>query len=169
MIMIHPQVQLRHPPGRRYVVTEFSLGIFAGIYFSGLILLFVLQSPPPLCKWFHWIDTEQPEWARKEVEAKHRRAWARFFEEERLEKVRANEKAERERQIRELRAEQARNREANQKRMDDEAARRYAEEEVRREAREAERKRLRERAAEAQAAEERGDKSGKWPRWTQGK
>ena len=53
--------------------------------------------------------------------------------------------------------------------MDDEAARRFAEEEVRREAREAERKRLRERAAEAQAAEERGDKSGKWPRWTQGK
>jgi hypothetical protein len=53
--------------------------------------------------------------------------------------------------------------------MDDEAARRFAEEDVRKEAREAERKRLRERAAEAQVAEERGDKSGKWPRWTQGK
>ena len=53
--------------------------------------------------------------------------------------------------------------------MDDEVACRYAEEEVRREAREAERKRLRERAAEAQAAEERSDKSGKWPHWTQGK
>ncbi|KAK1630046.1 hypothetical protein QYE76_004361 [Lolium multiflorum] len=124
---------------------------------------------PPLCKWFHWIDTEQPDWAREEVEEKQRRAWATFFEEERWEKVRANEKAERERQIQKLRAEQARNREVNQKRMDDEAARRFAEEEVRREAREAERKRLRERAAEAQAAEERGDKSGKWPRWTQGK
>ncbi|KAK1631443.1 hypothetical protein QYE76_005758 [Lolium multiflorum] len=120
-------------------------------------------SPPPLCKWFHWIDTEQPDWARQEVEEKHRRAWATFFEEERWEKVRANEKAERERQIQKLRAEQARNREVNQKRMDDEAARRFAEEEVRREAREAERKRLRERAAEAQAAEERGDESGKWP------
>nr|XP_051208381.1 uncharacterized protein LOC127325610 [Lolium perenne] len=112
-------------------------------------------SPPPLCKWFHWIDTEQPDWACQEVEEKHRRAWATFFEEERWEKVRANEKAERERQIQKLRAEQARNREVNQKRMDDEAARRFAEEEVRREAREAERKRLRERAAEAQAAEER--------------
>ena len=86
-----------------------------------------------------------------------------------MEKVCANEKAEGERQIQELRAEQARNREANQKMMDDEAARRYAKEEVRREAHEAERKRLRERAAEAQAAEERGDKSRKWPRWTQGK
>nr|XP_051193478.1 actin cytoskeleton-regulatory complex protein pan-1-like [Lolium perenne] len=126
-------------------------------------------SPPPLCKWFHWIDTEQPDWARQEVEEKHRRAWATFFEEERREKVRANEKAERERQIQKLRAEQARNREVNQKRMDDEAARRFAEEDVRKEAREAERKRLRERAAEAQVAEERGDKSGKWPRWTQGK
>ena len=94
---------------------------------------------------------------------------ATFFEEERQEKARANAKAERERQIQKLRAEQARNREVNQKRMDDEAARRFAEEEVRREAREAERKRLRERAAEAQAAEERGDKFGKWPRWTQGK
>jgi hypothetical protein len=53
--------------------------------------------------------------------------------------------------------------------MDDEVARRFAEEEVRMEAREAERKRLRERTAEAQAVEERGDKSGKWPRWTLGK
>nr|XP_051189936.1 uncharacterized protein LOC127303219 [Lolium perenne] len=99
-------------------------------------------SPPPLCKWFHWIDTEQPDWARQEVEEKHRRAWATFFEEERQEKARANAKAERERQIQKLRAEQARNREVNQKRMDDEAASRFAEEEVRREAREAERKRL---------------------------
>ncbi|KAK1613741.1 hypothetical protein QYE76_019258 [Lolium multiflorum] len=124
---------------------------------------------PPLCKWFHWIDTEQPDWARQEVEEKHWRAWETFFEEERQEKARANAKAERERQIQKLKAEQARNREVNQKRMDDEAARRFAEEEVRREAREAERKRLSERAAEAQAAEERGDKSGKWPLWTQGK
>ena len=40
--LIHPQVQLRRPPGRRYVVIEFCLGIFAGIYFCGLMLLFVL-------------------------------------------------------------------------------------------------------------------------------
>nr|XP_051220482.1 uncharacterized protein LOC127338402 [Lolium perenne] len=79
-------------------------------------------SPPPLCKWFHWIDTEQPDWAREEVEEKQRRAWATFFEEERWEKVRANEKAERERRIRKLRAEQAREPRGESKRMDDEAA-----------------------------------------------
>jgi hypothetical protein len=45
--------------------------------------------------------------------------------------------------------------------MDDEVARMYAEEEMCREAREAERKRLRERVVEAQATEERGDKTGK--------
>ncbi|KAK1569373.1 hypothetical protein QYE76_011852 [Lolium multiflorum] len=81
-------------------------------------------SPPPLCMWFHWIDQEQPDWARREVEEKQRRAWAMFHEEERFEKAMANDKAERERQIQKLRAEQARNREVNQKRMDDEAARR---------------------------------------------
>nr|XP_051212015.1 vicilin-like seed storage protein At2g18540 [Lolium perenne] len=129
----------------------------------------VKQSLLPLCKWFHWIDKEQPEWAREEVKEKGRCAWARFFEEERQEKAHANDKAERERHIQKLRAEEARNREVNQKRMDEEAARRYAEEEVRKEGRETERKRLRERAAEAQAAEKRGDRTGKWPRWTQGK
>lgn len=71
---------------------------------------------------------------------------------------------EKERQIQKLRAQQARSREVNQKRMDDDVARRYTQEEVRREAREAERKRLRERAVETQAAEERGDKTGKLPR-----
>jgi hypothetical protein len=45
--------------------------------------------------------------------------------------------------------------------MYNEATRTYADEEVRREAREAQRKILRERAAEAQVAEERGDKTGK--------
>jgi hypothetical protein len=40
-------------------------------------------------------------------------------------------------------------------------------ERVSKELREAERVRNRERAAQAKAAEERGDKTGKWPRWTQ--
>jgi hypothetical protein len=53
--------------------------------------------------------------------------------------------------------------------MEEEAARRYVEEEARREAREAERQRLREKVAEAQAVEERGNRTGKWQRWTQGK
>jgi hypothetical protein len=34
----------------------------------------------------HWIDKEKPDWACKEVEEKHGRAWARFFEDERWEK-----------------------------------------------------------------------------------
>nr|XP_051201439.1 uncharacterized protein LOC127314933 [Lolium perenne] len=74
-------------------------------------------SPPPLCKWFHWIDTEQSDWTRQEVEEKHRRAWATFFEEEHQEKARANAKAERERQIQKLRADQARNREPTNSEM----------------------------------------------------
>lgn len=57
----------------------------------------MLQSPPPLCKWFHWIDTEQPDWARRDTEKHHRRAWSNFFEEERREKAAANDKAEKER------------------------------------------------------------------------
>jgi hypothetical protein len=77
------------------------------------MLLFVLQSFQPLCKWFHWIDKEQPDWTRKEVEERHRRAWAMFFEEKRWEKARANEKIDQEGQIQKLRAEQARNREVN--------------------------------------------------------
>lgn len=37
----------------------------------------------PPCKWFHWIDNEQPDWARREVEEKQRRGRARFHEEQR--------------------------------------------------------------------------------------
>ena len=51
--------------------------------------------------------------------------------------------------------------------MEEEEARKAEEEQVRKEVREAERLRKRERATQAKAAEERGDKTGKWPRWTQ--
>jgi hypothetical protein len=37
----------------------------------------------------------------------------------------------------------------------------------RKQIREAERERKKERAAQAEAAEKRGDTAGKWPRWTQ--
>ena len=50
--------------------------------------------------------------------------------------------------------------------MEEEEARRAEEERVRKELREAERLRKREMAAQAKAAEERGDKTGKWSRWT---
>ena len=129
----------------------------------------MLQSPPPLCKWYHWIDTEQPAWALQEIKDRSRRAWDSLYAEERAEKAAARAKEERERALAELRAEQARNREVNRRRMAEEDERRCAAEEVRKEAREAERQRLREMAVEAQAAEERGDKTGKYPRWTQDK
>ena len=129
----------------------------------------LLQSPPPLCKWYHWIDTEQPAWALQEIKDRSRRAWDSLYAEERAKNVAARAKEERERALAELRAEQARNREVNRRRMAEEDERRCAAKEVRKEAREAEMQRLRERAAEAQAAEERGDKTGKYPRWTQDK
>jgi hypothetical protein len=53
--------------------------------------------------------------------------------------------------------------------MEEEVAFRYAEEDVRKKAREAERKRLREKTVDAHAAEDRDDRTGKWPRWPQGK
>ena len=128
-----------------------------------LMLLFLLQSPPPLCMWYHWIDIEQPAWAVQEIEERGRRAWAQFHEEERAERAAARAKKERER----AQAQQARNREVNQKRREEEAARRYAEEQAAKERSEAQRNEYRERAAEAEAAEKRGDKTGKYPRWTQ--
>jgi hypothetical protein len=42
--------------------------------------------------WYHWIDTEQPEWAAREIEQKHSRAWANLFAEENAEKAAAREK-----------------------------------------------------------------------------
>uniref|UniRef100_A0ACD5Y511 Uncharacterized protein n=1 Tax=Avena sativa TaxID=4498 RepID=A0ACD5Y511_AVESA len=122
-------------------------------------------SPPPLCKWYHWIDTEQPAWAVQEIADRSRRARESFLDEERAERKAANAKKERKREMKEFRAEQARNRELNRKRREEEEW----QEQVRKEAREAEMKRLRERAVEARAAEERGDKTGKYPRWTQGR
>jgi hypothetical protein len=69
------------------------------------MILFGLQSPPVLCKWFHWIDTEKPYWGCRDIEERHCRAWSKFFKEEHCERVIANDKAERE--ILKLRAEQS--------------------------------------------------------------
>src|SRR5664279_964891 len=74
--------------------------------------MFVLQSLPPLCMWYRWIDTEQPEWAVRDVKERHRRAWESFFAEERREEAEAKEKAERERHMLERREEQRQRMEA---------------------------------------------------------
>ena len=119
------------------------------------MFLIMLQSPPPICPWYYWIDTEQPEWALREIAERGRLAWARLHMEEEMKKsvARRNaEIAEEQRYMREKREER--------KRMWEE------EERQRKEARETHRRILSERAAEARAAEERGDKTGKWPRWT---
>jgi activator of HSP90 ATPase len=47
--------------------------------------------------WYHWIDKEQSEWAKKEIEDRHRRAWADFKEEDDVEEAAAKAKAGRER------------------------------------------------------------------------
>ena len=112
------------------------------------MLLFLLQSPPPLCEWYHWIDSEQPAWALEEIREKSRRAWDKYHEEERWESDAARAKSERE----EEQAQQARIREAKQKRRDEEAAHRNAEEQAAKERRDALRHEYRKRAAEAEAA-----------------
>jgi hypothetical protein len=53
-----------------------------------------LQFPPPLCKWFHWIDKEHPAWAIQEIDDINRHAWDPFFAEECAENADAWEKLE---------------------------------------------------------------------------
>lgn len=120
------------------------------------VILLLMQSPPPLCQWYCWIDTEQPDWAVEEIKERGRLAWARLRMEEEMEKYveqRNAEKAEEQRYMHEKKEER--------KRLIEEEKQRQQE------LREADRQRKRERAAQAQAAEERGDNKGKWPRWTQ--
>jgi hypothetical protein len=126
------------------------------LYLDVLVRLFLLQSPPPLCQWYHWIDTEQLAWALRQIEERQRRAWERFQEEERQEEEAAQRKA----------AQEAYNEEKRQ-RIAEGKRRREAEEERRKQIREAERERKKEMAAQAEATEKRGDTTGKWPRWTQ--
>ena len=123
------------------------------------MVLFLWQSPPPICMWYHWIDNEQPAWAVQELKDRGRRAWASFYEAERKEKEAEQRKARK--------AEKARFRKLNQQEAEERAARRHAEEQGAKWHREEQRQIYRERPAEADAAEKRGDTTGKFPRWTQ--
>jgi hypothetical protein len=109
--------------------------------------------------WFHWIDTEQPAWAVQAIKDKARRAWASFYEAEQDEKEAAERKARN--------AEKARIRKLKQQEAEERAARKRAEEQGAKRRREEQRQIYRERAAQAEAAEKRGDTAGKFPRWTQ--
>jgi hypothetical protein len=126
------------------------------LYLDVLVTLFLSQSPPPFYQWYHWIDTEQSVWALRQIEERQRGAWERFQEEERQEEEVSQRKA----------AQEAYNEEKRQ-RIAEGKHRREAEEERRKQNREAERERKKERAAQAEAAEKRGDTTGKWPCWTQ--
>ena len=126
-----------------------------------------MQSPSPLCSYYRWIDTEQPDWALREIEERSRRAWRKFHEGERREKAEALEKAAQEKEMREYKAERRRFLQEMGRKNDEAYARQEEEKRRRTEAREAERQRLKERARQEQAAEEAGDGKGKYPRWTQ--
>uniref|UniRef100_A0A8I6Z7P5 Uncharacterized protein n=1 Tax=Hordeum vulgare subsp. vulgare TaxID=112509 RepID=A0A8I6Z7P5_HORVV len=124
-------------------------------------------SPPPLCMYYRWIDTEMPDWTVTESRERGRRAWASWDLEERREKAEAEEKAAQKKEWEEYCVEH--------RAFLDEMIRKNQEEKLRLEevyrqreqAREAERERKRERARAAKAAEEASDGKGKYPRWTQ--
>jgi hypothetical protein len=67
-------------PTLRFMFDEMTYLVV--LFFDVLVTLFPLQSPLPLYQWYHWIDTEQPAWALREIEERQRRGWARFHEEE---------------------------------------------------------------------------------------
>jgi hypothetical protein len=108
--------------------------------------------------WYHWIDKEQPEWANKEIQDRHRQAWADFKEEE----AAAKSKAVRERWLQKHREEQNECLDDWGKRLDAKRVRIAEKERVSKELHEAERVQKRERDAQAKAAEEHDDKTGKW-------
>jgi hypothetical protein len=56
--------------------------------------------------WYHWIDKEQPEWANKEIQDRHRQAWADFKEEEATKEAATKAKAARERWLQKHREEE---------------------------------------------------------------
>lgn len=124
-------------------------------------------SPPLLCMWYRWIDTEMPDWAVEEIKTRSQNTWQRFHAEERAEKAAAQEKEEQEREMKEHREEQHRWIDEALRKNREKALEMQEEERRRKDAREAERERQRERAAVAKATEERGDTGGKWPKWTQ--
>uniref|UniRef100_A0A8I7BF81 Uncharacterized protein n=1 Tax=Hordeum vulgare subsp. vulgare TaxID=112509 RepID=A0A8I7BF81_HORVV len=51
-------------------------------------------SPPPLCMYYCWINTEMSDWAVTEIRERDRRAWASLDAEERREKAEAEKKAD---------------------------------------------------------------------------
>uniref|UniRef100_A0ACD5YNP6 Uncharacterized protein n=1 Tax=Avena sativa TaxID=4498 RepID=A0ACD5YNP6_AVESA len=82
-------------------------------------------SPPPLCIWYRWIETEQPEWALREIEERSRRAWQNFHEDERREKEAEERRAAQQEQQRRL--EELRRQREEQRQLREEKERRASE------------------------------------------
>ena len=80
--------------------------------------------------WYHWIDKEQPEWAVKEIEDRHRHVWSDFKAEEAAEEAAAKSKAARERWVQKHREEQREWLDDWGKRLDAEAARLAGKEQI---------------------------------------
>ena len=91
------------------------------------------------------------------------RAWASLREAEREEK----EADERKIALAARKVDKARILKLKQQEAEERAARRHADEQGANRRREEQRQNYRQMAAEAEAAEKRGDTSGKFPRWTQ--
>lgn len=127
----------------------------------------MVQSPPPLCPYYRWIDTKQPEWALREIKERSRAAWKKFYAAERREKAATLEKAKQEKEMKEYKEERRRFLQEMGRKNDEDRVRMQEEERQRKEAREVERQRMKDRARLAQAAEEAGDRKVKFPRWTQ--
>jgi hypothetical protein len=109
----------------------------------------------------------QSEWARLEIERRHHEAWESFHAEEHREEAIAQEKAERERMIRENREEQRAYYHELGLKIEEKNRRIEEEQAALKAVHDAARERKKERAAQAEAVEKRGDKTGKWPRWSQ--
>ena len=108
-------------------------------------IYFVLQSPPPLCSYYEWIDNEQPAWVKSQIEYDHKVVWEKFHA-----ATRREEAAEKMKRWREEQRKKKEEKEREEKEL-----------------REAERERKRERARRAQEDAADGKGKGKWPRWTQ--
>ncbi|TVU04899.1 hypothetical protein EJB05_48043 [Eragrostis curvula] len=121
------------------------------------------RSPPPLCEFIQYVDTEQtPEDIAHvyRVAQRARRHWLDMEAEESREEERRNMRQENEERRRKYEAERKQREEAERRRKQEEDRLAY-------EAREAERERMRERARRARAAGPDAFRKGKYPRCTQ--
>jgi hypothetical protein len=133
---------------------------------SIIFFIFLLQYPPPLCMWHHWIGTKNSQCATNEIEDKHRLAWENFNAEEEAEEAAANAKATEMSKKNIMRSNDIGLKTGGETHGGGGGGKAEKEEEetMRKEVCEAERGRKRGRPAHPKAMEEHGCRTGKWPR-----